>query len=57
MLLPKYRLRDSSQSRFIKKKIASWLLIYLGIKTHLCKIPPLGDILLEKKELVFFYEK
>ena len=37
---------DCKKSRFIKERVPSGLLSNLGLKTTLCKIPLLGDILL-----------
>ena len=45
MLLSKCAIRGSKKSRFIKKQEATGILISLGLKTSLSKIPLLGDIL------------
>ena len=45
MILSKCAICASKKSRFIKNQEAKWLLSKLGIKTPLCKIPILGDIL------------
>ena len=45
MVLSKCAICDSKKSRFIKSQEAKGLLINLGIKTPLSKIPILGDTL------------
>ena len=45
MILSKYARCGSKKSKFIRKQEASGLLIKLGIKTPLRKIPILGDVL------------
>ena len=45
MLLSKCEVCDSEKSEFIKEQEASGLLISLGIKTLLSKIPLLGSLL------------
>ena len=45
MLLSKCAVCDSKKSKFIKEQEASGLLISLGIKTPLNKIPLLGSLL------------
>ena len=45
MLLSKYDICGSKESRFIKKQEASGILSSLGLKTPLSKISLLGDIL------------
>ena len=45
MLLSKYQLCNSKESKFIKKQEASGLLSSLGIKTPLTKIPFVGPLL------------
>ena len=45
MLLSKYAICGSKESRFIKKQEASGILSSLGLKTPLSKISLLGDIL------------
>ena len=45
MILSKCAICGSKKSKFIKKQDAKGLLSNLGIKTPLCKIPVLGDIL------------
>ena len=45
MVLSKCVICGSKKSRFIKNQEAKGLLRNLGIKTPLCKIPILGDIL------------
>ena len=45
MLLSKCAICNSKKSRFIKNQEAKGLLSNLGIRTPLCKLPILGDIL------------
>ena len=47
MILSKYHcdICGSKKSKFIKKQEASGILSSVGIRTHLSKIPVLGDIL------------
>ena len=45
MLLSKCMVCNSKKSRFVKEQEASGLLISLGIKAPLSKIPLLGNIL------------
>ena len=45
MLLSKCAVRDSKRSKFIKQQEASGLLINLGIKTTLSKIPLVDPLL------------
>ena len=45
MLLSKYAVCKSKNSRFMKEQEAKGLLSSLGLKTPLSKIPLLGDIL------------
>ena len=45
MILSKCAICGSIKSKFINKQEASGLLIKLGIKTPLSKVPILGDIL------------
>ena len=45
MILSKCAICGSRKSKFINKQEASGLLIKLGIKTPLSKVPILGDIL------------
>ena len=45
MILSKCAICGAKKSRFIKKQEAKGLLINLGIRTPLSKIPLLGDIL------------
>ena len=45
MILSKCARCNSKKSRFIKNQEAKGLLSKLGIKTPLCKIPIVGDIL------------
>ena len=45
MILSKFAICNSKNSKFIKKKEAKGLLSNLGIKTPLSKVPLLGDIL------------
>ena len=45
MLLPKYAVCDSKNSKFMKQLEASGLLCSLGIKTHLSKISLVGPLL------------
>ena len=45
MVLSKCAICGSKKSRFIKNQEAKGLLSNLGIKTPLCKVPILGDIL------------
>ena len=45
MILSKCAICNSKKSKFIKKQEAKGLLIKLGIKTPLTKVPLLGDIL------------
>ena len=45
MILSKCAICDSKKSKFIKEQQAKGLLINLGIRTPLNKIPLLGDIL------------
>ena len=49
MLLSKYDICGSKESRFIKKQEASGILSSLGLKTPLSKISLLGDIFFWKK--------
>ena len=46
MLLSKCAKCESKKWRFIKNQEAKWLLINLGTRTPLSKVPLLGDILL-----------
>ena len=46
MILSKCAICGSKKSRFIKNQEAKGLLINLGIRTPLSKVPILGDILL-----------
>ena len=48
MLLSKCEVCDSEKSEFIKEQEASGLLISLGIKTLLSKIPLLGSLLFKR---------
>ena len=45
MILSKCAIGDSKKSRFIKDQEAKGLLINLGVRTLLSKVPILGDIL------------
>ena len=45
MILSKYAICNSKKSKFINKQEAKGLLLKLGIKTALNKLPILGDIL------------
>ena len=45
MILSKYATYGSKKSRLINNKEAKGLLINLGIKTPLSKVPLIGDIL------------
>ena len=45
MILSKYAICGSKRSSLIKNQEAKGLLISLGVKTPLCKVPRLGDIL------------
>ena len=45
MVLLKCAICDSKKSRFIKNQEAEGLLINLGVRTPLSKVPILGDIL------------
>ena len=45
MILPKCAICDSKKSKFITKQEAKGILSSLRIKTPLCKIPLLGDVL------------
>ena len=45
MILSKCAIRGSKESRFIKNQEAKGLLCNLGIRTPLCKVPILSDIL------------
>ena len=45
MMLPRCAICNNTKCKFIKKQEARGLLSKLGIKTLLCKIPILGDIL------------
>ena len=49
MILSKCAICGSKKSRFIKNQEAKGLLINLGIKTPLSKVPILGNILLYTK--------
>ena len=49
MILSKCTICGSKKSRFIKNQEAKGLLINLGIKTPLSKVPILGNILLYTK--------
>ena len=49
MLLSKYAICGSKESKFIKKQEASGILSSLGLKTPLSKISLLGDIFFWKK--------
>ena len=51
MLLSKCAICGSKKSRFIKKQGASGILINLGLKTPLSKIPLLGDILFQNYKM------
>ena len=46
MILSKFAMSGSTNSRFIKKQQASGILSNLGLKIPLNKIPLMGDILL-----------
>ena len=48
MRLSKYAMCDSKKSKFIKVQEASGLLISLGTKTSLSKIPLVGPVLFKK---------
>ena len=45
MILSKCAICGSKESIFIKNQEANWLLSNLGIRTPLCKVPILSDIL------------
>ena len=45
MILSKCAIRGSKKWRFIKTQVAKGLLINLGIRTSLSKVPLVGDIL------------
>ena len=45
MILSKCAICGAKKSRFIKKQEAKGVLSSLGLKTPLCKVPLLGDIL------------
>ena len=45
MILSKFAICGKKKSRFIKKQEAKGLLINLGVRTPLSKVPILGDIL------------
>ena len=45
MVLSKYAICNSKKSRFIKNQEAKGLLINLGVRTPLSKVPILGNIL------------
>ena len=45
MILSKCAIRGSKKSRFIKNQKAKGLLSNLGVRTPLCKVPLLGDVL------------
>ena len=44
MLLSKFAMRDSEESKFIKQQEAKGLLSSLVTKTHLIKIPLVGRV-------------
>ena len=45
MILSKCAICGSKKSRFIKNQKAKGLLSNLGVRTPLCKVPLLGDVL------------
>ena len=45
MILSKCAINGSKKSRFVKNPEEKGLLSNLGLKTPLCKVPLLGDIL------------
>ena len=52
MILSKCTIRDSKKSKFIKKQEASGILLSVGIRTPLSKIPVLVIYFFEKEQCI-----